>query len=966
MRVRGPAALSERAPLLPLLLELLLVALVLPWGGATPRCGAPTENTLPSNNRFAVVLSGGPKTYVPGQTYRVSVEGQRDGEVALKFIGFVLTVEPEDDGLGRRREVGRFTLYPDALAKFDERCANTVTHANLLPSSEVYINWTAPPEGAGCVVFRGAVQESPHTWYADELMDSALTQRVCEDTQENMDEQRPILETCTACDEAKYEVTFEGLWSRHTHPKDFPADSWVTRFSDVIGASHDVEYRFWEYNGMASEGLKQVAERGTTRALETELKAESDHIRTIIKARGISYPNVTGKTFAVFRVDQKNHLMSLVSMIDPSPDWIVGVSGLELCLSNGSWVDHVQLNLYPFDAGTDSGLTYIAPDQPTVPQEPIRKMSSSFPNTEASPFFDSTGEPMRPMARLSLVRQRLYEKSCDEQGRLSVEGEDHDSVNREDCEVGEWGPWTECPVTCGRGTRHRQRFYLKPDATERGCKRVVTLRQQCYSTRMRQCPDLGGYGNAEDDPECELTPWTAWSTCSATCGQGTRTRSRRFKHRAGKRCAVAKNPPLLQQNEPCLEEEGAGAHCAASGASEPSEPGSGPGPGGPGGGCLLSEWSQWSVCSASCGRGEQHRERMVISNTEDGAGPCANVRMQEHVFCVAETPSCHLSPEQARDVCRLSADPGPCRGHLQRWFYHPDSQLCHAFEYGGCRGNKNNFATLAECERVCSANRAGDKPPLTDRPEALEKYGVRLSGAITYSAPIGKDTLSLNKAQRHHNAHHHHHHVSKHHGAHAAGSASTAGPAAAPTPGPFGSLETDSHMASVAPVRGCSGYGCPGPDDDFGMARVTTGVMGDVVDCQLSEWSRWGSCDATCGVGYKSRTRTILVSPQNGGRACEKKLLARRRCRLPPCADSLLREQNDQDDEDDGLWGSYHKRENDCVMSEWSEWSQCTSSCGINAQKIRSRRVEREQGPGGRACGPRSEVRSCMLLPCPR
>lgn len=48
-----------------------------------------------------------------------------------------------------------------------------------------------------------------------------------------------------------------------------------------------------------------------------------------------------------------------LTTLDPSPDWIVGVSGLELCLSNCSWVDHVQLNLYPFDAGTDSGLTYI-------------------------------------------------------------------------------------------------------------------------------------------------------------------------------------------------------------------------------------------------------------------------------------------------------------------------------------------------------------------------------------------------------------------------------------------------------------------------------------------------------------------------------------------------------------------------------------------------------------------------------
>lgn len=66
---------------------------------------------------------------------------------------------------------------------------------------------------------------------------------------------------------------------------------------------------------MASTGLQQVAEAGTTRKLESELKDRSEHIRTIIKARGIAYPNVTGRTFAVFRVDRKHHLMSLVSKI---------------------------------------------------------------------------------------------------------------------------------------------------------------------------------------------------------------------------------------------------------------------------------------------------------------------------------------------------------------------------------------------------------------------------------------------------------------------------------------------------------------------------------------------------------------------------------------------------------------------------------------------------------------------------
>ena len=47
---------------------------------------------------------------------------------------------------------------------------------------------------------------------------------------------------CCACDEAKYEAIFEGIWSRHTHPKDFPVDEWRTMFGELIGASHSANY----------------------------------------------------------------------------------------------------------------------------------------------------------------------------------------------------------------------------------------------------------------------------------------------------------------------------------------------------------------------------------------------------------------------------------------------------------------------------------------------------------------------------------------------------------------------------------------------------------------------------------------------------------------------------------------------------------------------------------------------------
>lgn len=107
--------------------------------------------------------------------------------------------------------------------------------------------------------------------------DEGLTKVLCEKEAES-NEQTKIVECC-ACDEAKYEVTFEGLWSKYTHPKDFPNTERQIYFSDIIGASHSADYRIWEYGGYASEGVRQVAEKGITKKLESELKQESNKIR---------------------------------------------------------------------------------------------------------------------------------------------------------------------------------------------------------------------------------------------------------------------------------------------------------------------------------------------------------------------------------------------------------------------------------------------------------------------------------------------------------------------------------------------------------------------------------------------------------------------------------------------------------------------------------------------------------------
>jgi len=61
-------------------------------------------------------------------------------------------------------------------------------------------------------------------------------------------------------------------------------------------------------------------------------------------------------------------------MIAPSPDWFVGVSRVPL-FENDQWVDRVTVEAQPYDAGTDSGTTYLSPDDDSNPQDPIAEIT---------------------------------------------------------------------------------------------------------------------------------------------------------------------------------------------------------------------------------------------------------------------------------------------------------------------------------------------------------------------------------------------------------------------------------------------------------------------------------------------------------------------------------------------------------------------------------------------------------------
>jgi hypothetical protein len=168
-------------------------------------------------------------------------------------------------------------------------------------------------------------------------------------------------------------VTFEATWDGSTHPTDFPPNA---HFSGLIGGTHRGSVSFWQDGGLATEGIRLMAERGRQTPLDLEVDAaiRAGHAQHLLV--GSDVPRSPGATSLEFAVSLDYPLVTLVTMVAPSPDWFVGVSGLSL-LENGDWAATRTVELVPWDAGTDSGATYGSADARTAPPATIQRLTGS-------------------------------------------------------------------------------------------------------------------------------------------------------------------------------------------------------------------------------------------------------------------------------------------------------------------------------------------------------------------------------------------------------------------------------------------------------------------------------------------------------------------------------------------------------------------------------------------------------------
>uniref|UniRef100_A0A668ASZ3 Amyloid-beta A4 protein n=1 Tax=Myripristis murdjan TaxID=586833 RepID=A0A668ASZ3_9TELE len=104
----------------------------------------------------------------------------------------------------------------------------------------------------------------------------------------------------------------------------------------------------------------------------------------------------------------------------------------------------------------------------------------------------------------------------------------------------------------------------------------------------------------------------------------------------------------------------------------------------------------------------------TFNDGDDADEPTTNVAMTTTTTTTTESVE-----EVVREVCWASAETGPCRAMLPRWYFDRQEGRCAQFIYGGCGGNRNNFESEEYCLSVCSSVLPTATP---SPPDAVDHY----------------------------------------------------------------------------------------------------------------------------------------------------------------------------------------------------------------------------------------------------
>uniref|UniRef100_A0A8B9H3Y6 Adhesion G protein-coupled receptor B1a n=1 Tax=Astyanax mexicanus TaxID=7994 RepID=A0A8B9H3Y6_ASTMX len=291
-------------------------------------------------------------------------------------------------------------------------------------------------------------------------------------------------------------------------------------------------------------------------------------------------------------------------------------------------------------------LTYSTPSRPCgIMQTPCQCWDPPAPDNEANGCY----------------RDGVYLENC----LPAVKGTAPDS----DTNGGwsSWGNWMECSSECGGGVQTRTRVCNSPPDEAYMCDGVLEEGRPCnshfgpFSLLNPHLPPLppstepcSPWSYPDPAPAPVDSPsgeeWSPWSVCSATCGEGWQSRT----HFCVSVSYSTQCSGPLREQRPCNNT----AVCPVHGAWD--------------------EWSPWSLCSSTCGRGYRDRTR-TCKPPQFGGDACVGPEKQTKFCNIAVCPVDGVWNDWSSwSSCSASCS----NGTMQR------TRECNGPSYGGseCQG----------------------------------------------------------------------------------------------------------------------------------------------------------------------------------------------------------------------------------------------------------------------------------------
>lgn len=173
-----------------------------------------------------------------------------------------------------------------------------------------------------------------------------------------------------------YEVTFRNRMTPARFGHKIPEDGLV--FSPLAGASHSNRFSLLTVRGLANSGVSTIARTGDTSIFVKLANLYAFHTGLVNTVSTVEGPTLPGMSSTLrLSVDCTRPSITVVSMIAPSPDWIVQISNRLMFDSEaGAFVQGSSGDLIAYDAGVDSGGDFTDPkdsslDVLTHPQQNI-------------------------------------------------------------------------------------------------------------------------------------------------------------------------------------------------------------------------------------------------------------------------------------------------------------------------------------------------------------------------------------------------------------------------------------------------------------------------------------------------------------------------------------------------------------------------------------------------------------------